>query len=73
MTARDTRQTGLQWLRWAREMQALAQTGLTFTQDRYDHKCYERLRILAAEMIAQQASQREASKPCWPDRPARLF
>ncbi len=41
------------WLRLAREMGAMAQTGLTFTQDPYDRLRYERLRELSAEMLAQ--------------------
>lgn len=40
------------WLTIAREMQAIAQTGLTFTQDRFDRLRYERLRELAAELVA---------------------
>jgi hypothetical protein len=36
------------WLVWAREMQAMAQNGLTFTKDAYDRARYERLRQLAA-------------------------
>lgn len=39
------------WLVWARELQALAQTGLTFTQDPFDRQRYERIRELAADMI----------------------
>jgi ADP-ribose pyrophosphatase YjhB (NUDIX family) len=41
------------WLRLAREMSAMAQTGLTFSKDPYDRLRYERLRELAAEMLAQ--------------------
>ena len=38
------------WLLWARELQAIAQTGLTFADDRYDLERYQRLRdALAAE------------------------
>lgn len=40
------------WLHWARELQALAQTGLAFTKDPYDRERYERLRAMAAEMLA---------------------
>lgn len=40
------------WLLWTREMQALAQTGLAFTRDPYDRERYERLRALAAEIMA---------------------
>jgi Hydrolase of X-linked nucleoside diphosphate N terminal len=35
------------WLPWARELQAMAQTGLAFTKDAYDRQRYERLRQLA--------------------------
>jgi ADP-ribose pyrophosphatase YjhB (NUDIX family) len=40
------------WLTIARELQAIAQTGLTFTQDRFDRLRYERLRELAVQLIA---------------------
>ncbi len=42
-----------QWLRVARELRAIAQTGLTFTADRFDRQRYERVRELAASMLAQ--------------------
>jgi ADP-ribose pyrophosphatase YjhB (NUDIX family) len=41
------------WLLWAREIQATAQTGLAFTNDIYDRQRYERLRQLAAEIMAE--------------------
>jgi ADP-ribose pyrophosphatase YjhB (NUDIX family) len=41
-----------QWLRIAREMRAIAQTGLAFSADRFDRQRYERLRELAAAMLA---------------------
>ena len=41
------------WLLWAREMQALAQTGLAFTHDQYDRERYQRLRALAAQIMAE--------------------
>jgi|HubBroStandDraft_1064217.scaffolds.fasta_scaffold76455_2 ADP-ribose pyrophosphatase YjhB (NUDIX family) len=41
-----------QWLLWARELQAIAQTGLTFSQDNYDLDRYRRLRAIAVEMLA---------------------
>ena len=44
------------WLLWAREMQALAQTGLAFTRDQYDRERYQRLRALAAEIMAEHVS-----------------
>lgn len=41
------------WLLWARELQALAQTGLAFSKDEYDLERYQRIRALAAEMYAR--------------------
>src|SRR3984893_9614223 len=40
-----------QWLSIARELRALAQTGLTFTADRFDRQRYERVRELAGAML----------------------
>src|ERR1700742_288706 len=40
------------WLILGRELQALAQTGLTFTQDRFDRQRYERITELAANILA---------------------
>jgi ADP-ribose pyrophosphatase YjhB (NUDIX family) len=41
------------WLIWARELQAIAQTGLTFSDNGYDLERYQRLRTIAVEMLAQ--------------------
>jgi len=41
-----------QWLEWARKLQALAQTGLTYTANHFDVERYESIRALAAEMMA---------------------
>ncbi|WP_122048918.1 NUDIX hydrolase [Asaia bogorensis] len=41
-----------QWLTWARDVQAIAQNGLTFCQNPYDRERYEQLRVLASSMIA---------------------
>lgn len=48
------------WLLWAREAQAIAQTGLAFTRDPYDRERYEQLRALAARMIAARGGLPEA-------------
>lgn len=40
------------WLEWAIELQSLAQAGLTYGKDVYDHERYERIRQISAEMIA---------------------
>ncbi len=41
-----------QWLKWAQRLQALAQTGLAFAENRYDRERYEAVREIAAEMMA---------------------
>ncbi len=41
-----------QWLSIARELRAIAQTGLTFSADRFDRQRYERVRELAGSMLA---------------------
>ncbi len=41
------------WLLWARELQALAQTGLAFSADPYDLERYRRVRAIAAAMVAE--------------------
>lgn len=41
-----------QWLTWARDVQAIAQSGLTFCQNPYDRERYEQLRVLASSMVA---------------------
>lgn len=43
------------WLKWAIEIQSLAQAGLAYTQNVYDIERYERLREIAAEMIAEKS------------------
>jgi ADP-ribose pyrophosphatase YjhB (NUDIX family) len=45
------------WLLWAREIQALAQTGLAFTHDQYDRERYQQLQELAAQIMAQHTGQ----------------
>ena len=41
-----------QWLLWARKLQAIAQTGLTYARDAYDVERYASVRDIAAEMMA---------------------
>jgi ADP-ribose pyrophosphatase YjhB (NUDIX family) len=40
------------WLAFGRELQAMAQTGLHYTKDKYDADRYARLRVLASRMMA---------------------
>jgi ADP-ribose pyrophosphatase YjhB (NUDIX family) len=40
-----------QWLQWAREIQALSQTGLTFASSEYETQRYKRLAEIAAQIV----------------------
>lgn len=40
------------WLEWAKKIQGIAQTGLTYTKDEYDKERYEELRELSKEILA---------------------
>ena len=40
------------WLKWAIEIQSIAQSGLTYTKDEYDKERYEQLRNIASEMLS---------------------
>lgn len=44
------------WLKWAIEIQSLAQAGLAYTNNVYDIERYERLREISAEMIAEKSN-----------------
>jgi ADP-ribose pyrophosphatase YjhB (NUDIX family) len=44
------------WLVWAREMQALAQTGLEFSKDPYDRERYAALRRLSVRVMAEHTA-----------------
>lgn len=45
------------WLQWAREIQALAQTGLAFTRDQYDRDRYHQLHALTAQIMARHTGE----------------
>ncbi len=47
------------WLTIGRELKAIAQIGLTFSHDPYDRARYERIRELAAAVIAQGSGHEE--------------
>jgi ADP-ribose pyrophosphatase YjhB (NUDIX family) len=49
------------WLSIAREVRALAQTGLAFTADNFDRQRYQRLQVLAAQLMAQGSSAEQES------------
>ena len=50
-----------QWLKIAREVRAIAQTGLAFSADGFDLQRYERLRELAALLLAQGSAAEHQS------------
>ncbi len=44
-----------QWLRWAREIQAIGQIGLAYCHDVYDKERFTRLREISAEIMSVQS------------------
>jgi ADP-ribose pyrophosphatase YjhB (NUDIX family) len=56
-----TEHSGPQWIAWAREIQALCQTGLAFTKGAYDTERYTRLMEIAAEIVAAHSGLPAAS------------
>ena len=42
-----------QWLDWAKRIQALSQTGLTYSKDIYDTERYEELRKISVEIMSE--------------------
>lgn len=61
MPAQDPQSVEPSWLTLGRELQAIAQIGLAFSQDPYDRHRYERIRELAASLIAQQSGLDDSS------------
>lgn len=45
------------WLHWAKRIQAIAQTGLTYARDVYDIERYEELRAISIAMMAEQSGE----------------
>lgn len=54
-----------QWLDWAKRLQAMAQTGLTYTTDAYDRERYEELTRIAVAMLARGSDQDAAAVAQW--------
>jgi len=53
-TEEESMQRNEIWLKWAVELQAIAQAGLAYGKDRYDIERFERVREIAAEMLAHK-------------------
>ncbi len=43
---------GGRWLKWAKELQFIAQAGVTYSHDPFDRERFERIRQMAAEMVS---------------------
>ncbi|WP_416666124.1 NUDIX hydrolase [Egbenema bharatensis] len=50
-----------QWLKWAQQLQAIAQNGLTFTENPFDVERYQQVQRIAADMLAE-LTEAEPSK-----------
>lgn len=48
------------WLSWAKRIQSVSQSGLTFAQDPFDVERYEQLQLVAAEMMSQHCDTETA-------------
>ena len=46
----------MKWLDWAKQIQAIAQTGLTYGKDVYDIERYEELRKISVDILANYTS-----------------
>lgn len=42
------------WLEWAKQLQSIAQAGLTYSKDAYDIERFEVIRTISVEMLSQQ-------------------
>ena len=47
------------WLKWSRELMAIAQNGLTYAEIHFDLERYEQVRQIAAEIMAEQSNTDE--------------
>lgn len=45
------------WIGWARELQAIAQTGLHFAESAYDHERYRKILDISAEIFADHSGE----------------
>lgn len=44
------------WINWAKELQFIAQVGLTYTNGKYDEERYTRIREISAEILSMKTS-----------------
>jgi ADP-ribose pyrophosphatase YjhB (NUDIX family) len=43
------------WVKWSRQLMAVAQNGLTYAENHFDRERYKQVRQVAAEMMAEQS------------------
>lgn len=46
----------LEWLQWSQQLQAIAQNGLTYSENPYDIERYQQIRQIAAEIMAAHST-----------------
>ena len=61
----------LKWLRWAQQLQALAQSGLQYTTNLFDIERYQKISRLAAEIMADGAGAEPVLYPAAARRAGR--
>lgn len=44
------------WLEWAKQLQSIAQAGLTYSKDKYDLERFDMIRNISVEMLASQTN-----------------
>lgn len=55
-SAQNGEDAEMRWLEWARELQFIAQAGLTYSRDRFDLERFERIREISAEIVAARSN-----------------
>ena len=60
----------LVWLDWAKELQFIAQAGLTYSKDPFDLERFQRIREISAEIVSRQTglSFERVTDLLWRDR-----
>jgi ADP-ribose pyrophosphatase YjhB (NUDIX family) len=56
LVGKENKNTIPRWLEWAREIQALAQTGYHYAKDDYQRQRYQRLLEIAAEIVDEYSN-----------------
>ncbi|MFS0751676.1 NUDIX hydrolase N-terminal domain-containing protein [Oceanobacillus sp. 1P07AA] len=62
------------WLQWAKKIQAISQSGMSFTRDKFDLERYEELIKLSSEIIAEYSDyDMEAVEQLFMKKPLLTF